>query len=247
MEENRFSKKLEYRGKNSEYEKWANALWDSGFNTTPKEVCDMLRVSLSWFNHVLLKEINYVVYSEKFVYLKTKNKTKSKTFVRMSDIYEWIAKVGVFELQTEVVDLYSYLGKDKLAKEALKVYKNDFGKNKGFYNQGTLPRNTLKFLEDHYYSYGTAKLKNLSPIKRREVPFVTIPGFDISNKDIYFPKESGVLETVYRDAFLRGDIRIKIGVKTIFVRNNTDIDNFKIPFIIPYNSTIKLRKVDSKA
>ena len=43
MEENRFSKKLEYRGKNSEYEKWANALWDSGFNTTPKEVCDMLK------------------------------------------------------------------------------------------------------------------------------------------------------------------------------------------------------------
>ena len=32
MEENRFSKKLEYRGKNSEYEKWSNALWEENYN-----------------------------------------------------------------------------------------------------------------------------------------------------------------------------------------------------------------------
>ena len=60
--------------------------------------------------------------------------------------------------------------------------------------------------------------------------------------DTYFLKGSGVPETVYRTAFLNGDIKVRIGSKTIFVRNHNNREDLKMPFLIPYGGTIKLRK-----
>ena len=97
-------------------------------------------------------------------------------------------------------------------------------------------------IDREYYSYGTVKLKNISCAKRREVPFKEIGTFNIFECDTYFLKGSGIPETVYRTAFLNGDIKVRVGSKTIFIRNHNNRENLKMPFLIPYGGTIKLRK-----
>lgn len=230
-----YSKKISFNGRNKDYAPWANSMIKAGFNMSIRDVADLLNVSDSWIAHTLLFEINFVVYSAKFAWENFH--TKCQTFIRREDLSDWIAKVGVFEVQTETVDLYSYLD-PKNRSVVLKQYHEDFDEN--FNNRGTIPIKTLQYIDKNYYSYGSAKLKNLSCIKRKEVPYRMIEPFDILNKDIYFL--TGTREIVYREAFLHGDVRVKIGTKTIFVRSNRDTDDFKMPFVIPYNTTVKLRK-----
>ena len=239
---NEVSLKINYSGPESKYYDWANAMWSSGFNLPISKVMKMLNVSLPWINRVLLNEIHYVVYSNKFVYSKFAGKTKILTYVRESDLVEWIMSVGIFEVQTEMVDLYSYMGNDATAKKILKLYREDFKANENFYNPGTVPIKVLQMIDKEYYSYGTVKLKNISCARRREIPFKEIEAFNIFECDTYFLKGSGVPETVYRTAFLNGDIKVRIGSKTIFIRNHSNREDLKIPFLIPYGETIKLRK-----
>ena len=75
-------------------------MWSSGFNLPISKVMIMLNVSLAWINRVLFNEIHYVVYSNKFIYSKFGGKTKTLTYVRESDLIEWIMAVGIFEMQT---------------------------------------------------------------------------------------------------------------------------------------------------
>ena len=239
---NQNPKKYTYSGSESKYYDWANAVWASGFNLPISKVMSMLNVSLAWINRVLLNEIHYVVYSNKFVYSKLDGKTKTLTYVREADLIEWIMDVGIFEVQTEMVDLYSYMGNDATAKKILKFYREEFKASETFFNPGTVPIRILQMIDKEYYSYGTVKLKNISCARRREVPFKEIEPFNIFECDTYFLKDSGVPETVYRTAFLNGDIKVRIGSKTIFVRNHNNKKDLKMPFLIPYGGTIKLRK-----
>lgn len=236
------SLKINYSGPESKYYDWANAMWSSGYNLPISRVMIMLHVSLSWVNRVLLNEIHYVVYSNKFVYSKFGGKTKTLTYIRESDLVEWIMSVGLFEVQTEMVDLYSYMGNDATAKKILKQYREDFKAGENFYNPGTIPVRVLQMIDREYYSYGTVKLKNISCARRKEVPFKEIEPFNIFECDIYFPADSGLSETVYRTAFLNGDIKVRISSKTIFIRNHNNREDLKMPFLIPYGGSIKLRK-----
>lgn len=233
---NEHSKKFEYSGKTSGYVAWANAMWQVGFNLSTKELASKMNISLSWVNHTLLHEISYVVYSVNYVWQC--HHSRDLTYIRESDFIEWMMKVATFEVQTEIVDLYSYIENKKVANEILAFYKEDFKQNEGFYNEGTLPRPTIKFIEDKCYSYGM-KLQNVNCTKRKDIPYVHVDPFNIFEHDYYVV--SGTAELAYREAFLRGDIKVKLGSKTYFVRNKLDIDNFKIPFVIPYGKVIKLR------
>lgn len=235
---NEHSKKLEYSGNSSGYNAWANALWQVGFNLSTKDLASRIGVSLSWINHTLLHEINYVVYSTKYVWQY--HKRRDLTYIREIDFIEWLMKVAKFDVQTEVIDLYSYIDNKKIANEIYAFYKKDFNDNKNFYNPGTLPPKTISMIESKCYSYGI-KLKNLSCTKRRLVPFVPVDPFNFLERDFY--TVSGCAELVYREAFLRGDIKVKLGSKTYFVRNKTNTENFKIPFIIPYGKSVKLRSI----
>ena len=239
---NQNPKKYKYSGPQTKYYDWANAMWSSGFNLPISKVMIMLNVSLAWINRVLFNEIHYVVYSNKFIYSKFGGKTKTLTYVRESDLIEWIMAVGIFEMQTEMVDLYSYLGNDSMATKILKLYRENMKQNENFYNPGTVPIKILQMIDKEYYCYGTVKLKNISCARRKEVPFKEIEPFNIFEHDTYFLKDSGVPETVYRTAFLNGDIKVRISSKTIFIRNHNNREDLKMPFLIPYGGTIKLRK-----
>lgn len=241
--EGKISKKITYNGPNSGYVQWADRMWELGWSVPIKDVADMLNVSVSWVNHILLKEVHYTVYSNKYIYNKFKGAQSCLTYIRIEDLNEWIQKIGDFEVQTEIVDLYSYLGSSAKAREALKIYQRDFKENLRYYNPGTLPVKTRNYLDKNFYIYGNTTFRNLSCIRRRDVPFKPIEPFNIFERDLYFASSGNNAETVYREAFLSGDIRVKICGKTIFVKNNRDIQNYKIPFLVPYNANIKFREI----
>ena len=232
------SKKIIYSGDRTNYYKWADAMFNRGFDCSIETVMDILNVSLSWVKHTLLKEIPYVTYSYKYLYQKG-IKSRVTTYIDMQDLIQWIMQVSQFRRQTELVDLYSYLSlaNKKKADIALKMYKNIIKTSNIGYNPGIIPDTVLLYINKEYLT--NFEPKNLSCVKRKEVPWADVEPFDIFERDYYFPDVTTTAELVYRDAFMRGDIKVSIGnKKTIFVKSNTDISRMAMPFLIPYNKKI---------
>lgn len=234
---NETSKKIVYSGDRADYYKWADAIWAKGFDFCITDVMEILSVSLSWVKHTLLKEILYVNYSAKYLYQKG-IKTRVTTYIRYEDLVEWIKQVAEFRRQTELIDLYSYLSlaNRKKADEAYKMYKNIIKESNIGYNPGIIPERVLQYINDAYFINFTPK--NLSCVKRSEVPWINVEPLNIFEKQRYFPEEY-TAELIYRDAFMNGDIKVSIGnKKTIFIKNKNNIDKMKMPFLIPYNKKI---------
>ena len=233
-----------YHGKESDenYYDWAEKLWNSGYNMSVKEVAEKLGISTSWITKSWFTEIRHVNYSNKFIYKKT-GKQEGLTRLSWEEVLEFVIDSSTFEVQTEFIDLYSYLLCDKkFANEILKEYKEKFKSD--FYNPGTIPESILNKIDDHYLT--NLKLKNLSPVSykigagRKAVPWVPIKKFDFIGSDRLYTVK-GTTETVYREAFLRGDIKIKLGnKKTWFYKNNVDPTKMNMPFLIPYGKEIKI-------
>lgn len=235
---NEISRKIIYHGNNSDYYKWAEAMYNRGFNCSIETVMKILSVSLSWVKHTLLKEISYVTYSYKYLYQKG-FKSRVTTYIDMDDLIKWIMQVGQFRRQTELVDLYSYLSlaNRKKADIALKSYKDIIKNSNIGYNPGIIPEAVLIYINKEYYT--NFEPKNLSCIKRKEVAWKDVEPFNIFERDYYFPEIATTAELVYRDVFMSGDIKISIGnKKTIFVKSNADTTKMKMPFLIPYNKKI---------
>ena len=232
------SKKIVYSGDRTNYYKWADAMFARGFDCSIETVMDILNVSLSWVKHTLLKEIPYVTYSYKYLYQKG-FKSRVTTYIDMEDLIKWIMQVSQFRRQTELVDLYSYLSlaNRKKADIALKMYKDIVKSSNIGYNPGIIPETVLQYINrEHYTNF---EPKNLSCIKRTDVAWKDVEQFNIFERNYYFPDVAATAELVYRDAFMRGDIKVSIGnKKTVFVKSNADISRMKMPFLIPYNSKI---------
>ena len=234
---NEISKKIVFNGKKADYYKWADAMWNKGFNYCIFDVIQDLSVSLSWAKHTLLKEILYVNYSAKYLYHKG-IKMRVTTYVRYEDLVKWIEQIAEFRRQTELVDLYSYLSlaNRKKADEALKMYKTIIKESNIGYNPGVIPERVLQYINDAYFI--NFKPKNLSCVKRSEVSWVDVEPFNVFETEYYFPEEY-TAELIYRDAFMNGDTKVSIGnKKTIFVRSKNNTGRMKMPFLIPYNKKI---------
>lgn len=195
-------------------------------------------MSLSWVKHTLLREIPYVTYSYKYLYQKG-FKSRVTTYIDMQDLIKWIMQVSRFRRQTELVDLYSYLSlaNKKKADTALKTYKEIIRTSNIGYNPGIIPDAVLLYINKEYHT--NFEPKNLSCVKRTKVAWVDVEPFNLFESDYYFPDVATTAELVYRDAFMRGDIKVSIGnKKTVFVKSNTDVSRMKMPFLIPYNKKI---------
>lgn len=244
----KYQKNLITYKKSGDYLTWAKAVYDSGFNCPIDEVARILQVSIRWINSVLLKQdhmVHYVIYDNSFISeLIKEGKTASRrnTYLSLEAVGGYITRYGKFEVQTEIIDLYSYLyncDKNK-AKIALKMYQDLFIEGEFGTNKGTVPYKVLDYINDNFYS--TIRRRSLRFTKRNEIVWKEIKPFNIFECEFYFPKNK-VRETVYRQAFLRGDIKVTIGTKkTIFIKNNKNIDNMKMPMLIPYNESIVIKR-----
>ena len=228
----------------ADYQK-EEAYWKKGFNYPISRVSDLLGVSNSWITHTLLKDINYVVYDCKFVYSHTTN--KCQTYIRKDDLSDWIKKNARFEKQTEVVDLYSYISPYKdVAKEAYEAYKGNLRVQKGD-SRPIIPNKILEYINDNLVAYGLEQNRYCD--RRTDIPWVEIKPFDIFSveRSLYNAKDADhkhiSRETIYRRAFLNGDIRIKISEQiTLFVKNDPKIKKKKMPFLVPYNKPIRVER-----
>lgn len=232
------SKKIIYSGNKADYYEWANAMYNRGFNYCISDVISNLSVSLSWVKHTLLQEIPYVTYSYKYLYQKG-FKTRVTTYIDIEDLIQWIMQVAQFRRQTELVDLYSYLSlaNKKKADIALKMYKDIIKSSNIGYNPGIIPDAVLLYINKEYYT--NFEPKNLSCVKRTEVPWKEVEPFNIFERNYYFPNVATTAELVYRDAFMRGDIKVSIGnKKTIFVSSSIETKKMKMPFLIPFDKKI---------
>ena len=235
--------RLEYKGKET-YKDWANSIWKLGYNLPVSELPEMIGVSMSWVKRVLLKEINYVVYDNKWAYAKN-NKVKCLTYIRLDDLSKYIIENGKFTVQTEIIDLASVLANNKkVLNKSIQLYKKalDTYKNRGIV-VGTIPYNILDYINEELI---TRNLKHNYPYtKRTEIKPIEIEPFDIFKirNRIYYAGDvdhTGISqETIYRQAFLNGDIKIKLGGITIFYKRNQKTDNMKLPYLIPYGLDVK--------
>ena len=147
------SKKIIYSGDRANYYKWADAMFNRGFDCSIETVMEILNVSLSWVKHTLLKEIPYVTYSYKYLYQKG-FKSRVTTYIDMEDLIKWIMQASQFRRQTELVDLYSYLSlaNRKKADIALKMYKDIIKSSNIGYNPGIVPEAVLQYVNREYYT-----------------------------------------------------------------------------------------------
>lgn len=237
--------RLQYQGKET-YKDWANSIWKLGYTMPITDIPRLIGVSLSWIKRNLLKKINYVVYDNKWIYKKT---TKTcLTYIRMDDLSKYIKENGKFMVQTEIIDLAYVLKPYKgVYNQACKLYKEalDAYKNRGFV-VGTIPYNVLDYINKELIITNAAH--NWSYKDRTKVKWVEIEVFDIfeHKNNIYYANDkehNGIsLETIYRKAFVGGDIKIKLGSITIFYKRNQNVKDFKLPYLIPYGQTIKAYK-----
>lgn len=235
--------RLEYKGKET-YKEWANSVWKLGYKTPITDIPELIGVSLSWIKRTLLKQINYVVYDNKWMYSKT---TKTcLTYIRLEDLSKYIMDNGVYMIQTEIIDLAHVLSPYKsVYNEGLKLYKDALNtyKNRGFV-AGTIPVSVLDYINKELII--TNANKNYSYKDRTRVKWTEIEAFDIfeHKNNIYYvgdKEHSNIsLETIYRKAFVDGDIKIKLGTITVFYKRNQKIDDYKLPYLIPYGQEIKV-------
>lgn len=235
--------RLEYKGKET-YKEWANSVWKLGYKTPITDIPELIGVSLSWIKRTLLKQINYVVYDNKWLYSKT---TKTcLTYIRLEDLSKYIMDNGVYMIQTEIIDLAHVLSPYKsVYNKALKLYKEALNsyKNRGF-AAGTIPYSVLEYINKELII--TNASKNYSYKDRTKVKWAEIEAFNIfeHKNNIYYvgdKEHSNVsLETIYRKAFVNGDIKIKLGTITVFYKRNQKIDDYKLPYLIPYGQEIKV-------
>ena len=157
----------------------------------------------------------------------------------MEDLIQWIMQAGQFRRQTELVDLYSYLSlaNKKKADTALKMYKDIIKSSNIGYNPGIVPEAVLIYINKEYYT--NFEPKNLSCVKRTEVPWKEVEPFNIFERNYYYPRVATTAELIYRDAFMNGDTKVSIGnKKTILVSAGTNTSKMKMPFLIPYDKKI---------
>lgn len=249
--------KLEFKNKGN-YSEWANAIWKKGYTLPINEIPGLIGVSISWIKQTLLKEIDYVVYENKWIYKKTNN--KCLTYTSLDNLSKFIMDHGTYEIQTEIIDL-AYVLKPfpKEMNKCISLYKISLEtyKNRGYYI-GTMPNPVLKYINKNFIAVGL--MHNWSCKERSKVKWVEIEPFDIfehKNRIYYCGSKQGygcqmtpnnntegyVSELVYRDAFLNGDIKIKLGRQiTIFYKRKQKTEGMKLPFLIPYGSEIKIYK-----
>lgn len=240
---NEISNKLIYHKNKYTYKEWADATWNTGFNTSLKDVAVLLHVSERWIKENCFDYIHYVVYSYNYVLNKLGNVEKGLTYLSIDEIIDWIIKTGKFEQQMEMIDLYNYLylANKQKAGIILKKYNEVFERLKEFYNKGTIPESIFLIIRKDFNVHSDI-IKNASCTDRNKYPWVSVDSFNIFEKEYYFPSEDKkCAELVYRQAFLRGDIKVTLGKgKTIFIKNNNDIDKMKMPFVIKKNAHISI-------
>lgn len=235
---------IKYNG-NGSYDEWAKAVIKSGYTLSIKDLELILEVSDTWIRNTLLAEENHihrVIFDDKYVQERIEKgqfKDKSTLYMSLYDVGGYIANKGKFSAQTELIDLYSYLynaNKTK-AREALKLYQNEFIDGEFGNNKGTIPQRVLEYINKEFII--NFKPKNLRVTKRTDVPWVDVKPFNIFETDYYFPKKNGNRELIYREAFLRGDIKVNLGSrKTILIRNKHNTEKMKMPFLIELNKKI---------
>lgn len=254
--------RLEYLGKDT-YDNWAMAIWNKGYTMPITDIPSLIGVSLSWIKQTLCKHINYVVYDNKWIYKRTGN--HCLTYINKDDLSKYIMENATYEIQTEIVDLSYCLAPFKSdLNKCISLYKTSLEtyKNRGYYT-GTMPTPVLEYIKDNFVAINVNR--NWSCKERSMVKWVSIKPFDIfQNQDrIYFkggknkasmlrchlsPKTNGIKscnnnETLYRAAFLNGDIKIKLGNQiTIFYVRNQKVNEMKLPYLVPYGTEIKLYK-----
>lgn len=234
--------RLEYKGKGT-YKDWANSVWNLGYKLALSDVPGLIGVSLSWCRRILIKNIDYVVYDNKWMYSKT-SKT-CLTYIRLEDLSKYIKENGKFLVQTEIIDLAYILKPYKTVyKEALKMYKEaqNTYKNRGFII-GTMPYSVLNYINKELII--TNASHNYPSTERTKVKWLEIEAFDIfANKDnIYFAGDNNhknmSMETMYRNAFVNGDIKIKLGTITMFYKRNQKTNDMELPYLVPFGTTVK--------
>ena len=235
---------IRYNGIGS-YDEWAKAVIKSGYTLSIKQLQAILDVSDTWIRNTLLAEenrIHRVVFDDKYVQKgmeKGQFKDRSTLYMSLYDVGGYIANNGSFSAQTELIDLYSYLynANKKKAREALKLYEDEFIDGEFGNNKGTIPQRVLEYINKEFII--NFKPRNLRVTKRTEVPWVKVEPFNIFETKYYFPKKNGNRELIYRNAFLRGDIKVNLGSrKTILIESDQDISKMKMPFLIKLNQSI---------
>lgn len=225
-----------------------DVLWREGYTYPIDDIINSLKVSKAWVNNVLLKDINYVVYSPSYIYQKSRRRCLS--YIKKCDLVEWIMDNATFEVQTEYVDLYTYLSKYRaVCDKAYSMYKNRFATDGREFKRRAIPPDVLDYINDMLVIYNAKE--NASYEARNGYKWIPVEPFNIFEHEFYTKKDpeykniSG--ETFYRRIFIAGDIKVKLSnTISIFVKSNQNTKNFKMPFLIPYGKVILVSGVKKK-
>lgn len=236
-------KKLTYKTGN--YDAWADSLWNRGYKTPLEDIANLLNISKRWLESNL--DVNYVVYTKTYIYKKRSgNQTRR---VDLEEVSNWIINNAEFEAQTEIIDLYSYLANANKHKAdtIYKEYRKTFDRLSNFYNLGTIPESILDLVRKNYH-ISSGINKNVNVIDRPKhigedkvplYPWKPVERFNIFDYEFMFPHNNGLTpELNYREAFLKGWVKVSLGKRIIFVKKDYPIDKMKMPMIIKYGTKV---------
>ena len=168
---------------------------------------------------------------------------KSNQEQTTSAIIEYLKQIRLAELVKKLNKENSNL---KQALGSIDAYKGNLRVQKGE-SRPIIPNKILEYINDNLLAYGLEQNRYCD--KRSDVPWVAIEPFDIFEKERYLYNAKDAehkhtsRETIYRRAFLNGDIRIKLSEQiTIFVKMDQHIKKKKMPFLIPYNKPIRIER-----
>lgn len=225
----------------SQYKEYIDAIYKKGFCVPIDQIGLKLHISPSFIKQNMLNEIPYFVYDFRYSY-GPKNLGNCRTCVRAEDVEKWLKKHAKYSRQSEFIDLYYYLSSyPKIASKALKMAKNNKARTGLPLRKGVLSEELLAHVNTSLsLNY---KLKNCLCYRRNEVKWSECEGdlWGVAPKDIYRYDGKESSEEFYRKAFMNGDTKVKIGNKiTLFIKNKQNTDKMKIPFLVPYNYTIRV-------
>lgn len=233
-------KRIKFEGSSkSEYKAWAEQMWKDGYNYPISLICDKLGVSLSYIQHNILWKINYVVYDFSYGFEPAKLGL-CRTCVNKKELEKWLLENATFERQTRFIDLYTELSDHKeIRSKALEIAQNNTVARTSYaLRTGILSEALIKYLKANLKN---KEIKNYVPYKRNGVEWIKVAPINVLDlklgKDYYWIDDSKSRETFYRDAFINGDIKMKIGNNiTIFIKSKQKPNEMKIPYLVPYGA-----------
>ena len=200
--------KIEFNSDISKYNEWADALYKTGYRTPLKKMIATLGVSRNWMYDHILSNYPYVRYE--YAYTKAKSMPYD-IYINGADVADHIMKNAEFSYKSKVIDVMDILNTSPKLKKKVEPVIKKCNRKRNDFQKGIIHNEILNTINDLY----GCKLYNLNYRDRSLYPWHKIEPFDIfKGGRIIVPKDK-TSELYYREAVLRGYIKIAIGTRKI--------------------------------